>query len=230
MNSKTGQLESLLGYSFTNSLLLDRALTHSSAANERNIPPRQDNEQLEFLGDSIIGFMISEYLYQKFPHLSEGALSKIRAHLVSSANLFKIANRLELGEFLLLGRGEEKTGGRKKQALIVDAFEALVAAIYLDSGLDTIRRFIISSFQRDFEAVETGNFYPMDFKSQLQEKLQAMRLPPAEYSIVSATGPDHKKQFSVDLRIKGQRFSEGHGETKKRAEQEAARKALKVFS
>src|SRR2546426_8202732 len=212
MSHRKRELESIFGYSFQSQALLDRALTHSSAANERSAATREDNEQLEFLGDSIIGFFISDYLYQKFSQLSEGDLSKIRAHLVSSANLFKIASQLQLGEFLHLGKGEEKTGGRKKQALLVDAFEALVAAIYLDGGLGPAREFVLSSFRQDFQAIEAGNFYHIDFKSQLQERLQALHFPPAEYSVVGASGPDHKKQFSVELKIKGKKLSEGHGE------------------
>jgi ribonuclease III len=227
MNRNPSKLERLLGYCFNDAILLERALTHSSAANERSTTLHLSNEQLEFLGDSIIGFLVSDYLYQKLHHLSEGELSKIRAHLVSSANFFKIASQLELGEFLHLGKGEEKTGGRKKQALLVDGFEALVAAIYLDGGLGSAREFVLSSFRQDFQAIEAGNFYHMDFKSQLQERLQALHFPPAEYSIVSASGPDHKKQFSVELKIKGKKLSEGCGETKKGAEQEAARLALK---
>ena len=226
MSHRKRELESIFGYSFQSQALLDRALTHSSAANERSAATREDNEQLEFLGDSIIGFFISDYLYQKFSQLSEGDLSKIRAHLVSSANLFKIASQLQLGEFLHLGKGEEKTGGRKKQALLVDAFEALVAAIYLDGGLKEARQFVLSSFQKDFERIGTGSFYLKDFKSQLQERLQALRLQPAEYSIVSESGPDHRKQFFVELRIRGKKLSDGQGETKKSAEQEAARLAL----
>ena len=226
MSHRKRELESIFGYSFQSQALLDRALTHSSAANERSTTTREDNEQLEFLGDSIIGFFISDYLYQKFSQLSEGDLSKIRAHLVSSANLFKIASQLQLGEFLHLGKGEEKTGGRKKQALLVDAFEALVAAIYLDGGLKEARQFVLSSFQNDLERIGTGSFYLKDFKSQLQERLQALRLQPAEYSIVSESGPDHRKQFFVELRIRGKKLSDGQGETKKSAEQEAARLAL----
>jgi ribonuclease-3 len=227
VNRHPSKLEYLLGYCFHDANLLERALTHSSAANERGTTLHLSNEQLEFLGDSIIGFLVSDYLYQKLPRLSEGELSKIRAHLVSSANFFKIASRLELGEFLHLGKGEEKTGGRKKQALLADGFEALVAAIYLDGGLDSARQFVLRSFQQDFRSIEAGNFYHTDFKSQLQERLQALHLPPAEYSVIGASGPDHKKQFSVELKIKGKKLSEGQGETKKGAEQEAARLALK---
>jgi ribonuclease-3 len=225
MNPDLSKLENIIGYSFGSKALLDRALTHSSAANERH-SACGNNQQLEFLGDSVIGFLISDYLYQKFHHLSEGELSKLRAHLVSSANFFKIASRLELGEFLHLGKGEEKTGGRKKPTLLVDAFEALVGAIYLDGGLDAARSLVLNSFRTDFQAIEAGYFHHVDFKSQLQERLQALRFPPAEYAVVASSGPDHKKQFSVELKIRGKKLSEGHGDTKKGAEQEAARLAL----
>ena len=228
MSQKISKLEGALGYSFHDPALLERALTHSSAANERSSVPTQDNEQLEFLGDAIIGFFISDFLFHNFTQLREGELSKIRAHLVSSANLFRISSHLGLGEFLNLGKGEEKTGCRKKQALLVDAFEALVAAIYLDGGPQQARKFVINSFQSDFEAIGKGDFYLQDFKSQLQERLQALRLPPAEYSIIKETGPDHKKLFFVELKVKGKRLTEGHGETKKSAEQQAARLALET--
>jgi ribonuclease-3 len=226
MMKNLSELERILGYSFGKRKLLERALTHSSAANERRLTEPDDNEQLEFLGDSIIGFVISDFLFQKYTELSEGELSKVRAHLVSSANLSKLAAQLGLGNFLVLGRGEEKTGGRKKQALLADAFEAVVAAIYLDGGLPPARDFVRETFGPDLEAIESGDFRLLDFKSQLQERLQAMKFPPAEYLVIRETGPDHRKYFSVELRIKGQKMTEGHGDTKKLAEQEAARLAL----
>ncbi len=226
MTQKGSRLQDKLGYFFRHPELLERALTHRSAANERNGSFSQDNEQLEFLGDSILGFLVSDFLFQAFSSLSEGELSKTRAHLVSSANLFRIATQLELGDFLHLGKGEEKTGGRKKQALLVNAFEALVAAIYLDGGLHETTMFVKRCFHEDLEALETGTFFTRDFKSQLQERLQALRFPPAEYSVIKESGPDHKKLFSVELKVSGKKLTEGHGETKKRAEQEAARLAL----
>ena len=183
---------------------------------------------MEFLGDSIVGFFISDFLFRKHTTLSEGELSKVRAHLVSSANLSKLARQLHLGDFLLLGKGEEKTGGRKKQALLADVFEALVAAIYLDGGLAAAQNFVMRIFEPDLKTIGSGELRLRDFKSQLQERLQALRFPPAEYSIVKETGPDHRKRFSVELRIKGQRITEGQGDTKKIAEQEAARLALET--
>jgi len=231
MNRDPIKLEGILGYRFSDQTLLSRALTHSSAANERSGLLRTNNQQLEFLGDSVLGFLVSDYLYQNFCELTEGQLSKMRAHLVSSANFFKLATQLQLGEFLLLGKGEEKTGGRRKRALLAEAFEAVVAAIYLDGGLDAARQFVTKVFCQDFQAIEAGRFSHADFKSQLQERLQALHFPPAEYQLVNASGPDHKKQFAVELKIRGKKLSEGRGDTKKGAEQEAARLALdKVLS
>ena len=215
-----------MGYSFRNSDLLNGALTHSSAANERVHRTAHDNEQLEFLGDSVLGFIISDFLYRRFSKLKEGQLSKIRARLVSSASLYRIAANLELGEFLHLGKGEEKSGGRRKRALLANALEALVAAVYLDGGMDAARDLVLRVFQEDFAAIEGGNFYFNDYKSQLQERLQALHLPPAEYLVVKETGPEHQKYFSVELRVQGITLTEGHGENKKSAEQEAARLAL----
>lgn len=229
MPDRVKRVEEILGYTFRRPALLQRALTHSSAANERRLGESQDNEQLEFLGDSIIGFFASDFLFRKYSRLSEGELSKVRAHLVSSANLSKLARRLDLGEFLVLGKGEEKTGGRKKQALLADALEAIVAAIYLDGGLEAAQSFVMRIFKPDLDAVESGEFRLRDFKSQLQERLQALRFPPAEYLIVRETGPDHRKYFLVELRINGRKMTEGQGDTKKLAEQEAARRALETL-
>lgn len=218
------KLESILGYSFRRPEILERAVTHSSAANERKVS--QDNELMEFLGDSLVGFFISDFLFRKHTSLSEGELSKVRAHLVSAHNLSKLGRQLELGEFLVLGKGEEKTGGRRKQALLADAFEAMVAAIYLDGGMAAARNFLLRVFGPDLDVVASGNLQFKDFKSQLQERLQALRRPPAEYCLVKETGPDHRKVFSVELKIDGHRITEGQGNSKKLAEQEAARLAL----
>jgi ribonuclease-3 len=223
------RLEKILNYSYRRPDLLERALTHSSAANERRLAAAHDNEQLEFLGDSIVGFFISDFLFRTYTALSEGELSKVRAHLVSSANLSRLARHLGLGDFLVLGKGEEKTGGRKKQALLADAFEAIVASIYLDGGLQAAQEVLSRVFRADLKAIESGEFRPRDFKSQLQERLQALHFPPAEYFIIRETGPDHRKYFSVELRINGRKRTEGHGDTKKLAEQEAARLALEML-
>lgn len=228
MDRSPSELEARIGYYFKNRSLLARALTHSSYANEYGIV-WGDNEQLEFLGDSIIGFIISEFLLRQHPKFNEGQLSKLKAHLVSSDNLFQIATRLKLGQFLNLGKGEEKTGGRLKKALLVDASEALVAAIYLDGGVELAKEFVLRQFADDLGDIVSGHFTFKDYKSQLQEKLQSMRFPPAEYSILRELGPDHQKCFSVQLEIGGETMAEGQGETKKSAEQEAAREALEIL-
>lgn len=229
MIESAGKLQLALGYHFERPEILERALTHSSAANENRLETGRDNEQLEFLGDAIIGFFVSDFLFRNHTHLAEGELSKVRAHLVSATNFSRLARGLELGNFLVLGKGEEKTGGRKKEALLADAFEAVVAAIYLDGGLEPTREFLVRIFKSDLEAIGTATFRLKDFKSQLQERLQALRFPPGEYRIVRETGPDHRKHFSVELRINGERMAEGHGDTKKVAEQEAARLALETL-
>jgi ribonuclease-3 len=220
------RFQQVIGYAFQQPVLLERALTHSSAANENVNEAASDNEQLEFLGDSVLGFLISDFLFHRFGHLSEGELSKVRACLVSSTNLLRIADHLQLGEYLLLGKGEEKSGGRKKQALLVNALEAVVAAVYLDGGITRAREFAARCFDRDFDAIEDGRFDLRDFKSQLQEKLQGLHLPPAEYHVIRESGPDHRKHFSVELRLQGKKVAVGHGDTKKSAEQEAAKLAL----
>lgn len=229
MTDNLRKLETILDYSFRRMEILERAVTHSSAANERKLSTSHDNEQMEFLGDSLVGFFISDFLFREHTALTEGELSKVRAHLVSAANLSKLGRQLELGEFLVLGRGEEKTGGRRKQALLADVFEALVAAIYLDGGLEPARAFLLRVFKPDLDVVASGSLQFKDFKSQLQERLQALRYPPAEYCLVKETGPDHRKIFSVELKINGQCMAEGQGDSKKRAEQEAARLALDVL-
>ena len=227
MGKELAELEARIHYDFKNRALLVRALTHSSYANEYPVEWK-DNEQFEFLGDSILGFVISQYLFRHHPHFTEGQLSKLKAHLVSSSSLFRVASRLELGQFLNLGKGEEKTGGRGKQALLVNACEALVAAIFLDGGMKAARKFLLNQFAEDLRDIVSGRFTFSDYKSRLQEKLQSLHRERAEYSVIDEFGPDHRKRFSVRLTIGGEPTSEGQGETKKRAEQEAARLALEV--
>jgi len=181
------------------------------------------NEQMEFLGDSILGFIVSEALVNRFPQEREGRLSKLKAHVVSAAHLHPVAERLGIGRYLLLGRGEELTGGRAKRALLVDTLEALVAALYRDGGIqaagDFVRRWVLEPI--DWEQPETG-----DFKSALQELLQERHGPPPRYRVVRERGPEHKKVFTVELRIGNEVVSQGEGESKKAAEQGAAQTAL----
>ncbi len=218
-------LEERIEYAFKDRSLLVRALTHGSYANE--CPLEQgDNEQLEFLGDSIIGFVVGEYLLVNHPDFSEGRLSKLRAQLVSSGSLFRSASALQLGQFLRLGKGAEKSGGRKKKAVLVDATEALVAALYLDGGMDAARRFVLRQLEEDFEDIRSGRFVSCDYKSRLQEKLQSLREKPPVYSVIDESGPGHQRKFSVRLTIGGEPTAQGQGATKKSAEQDAARQAL----
>lgn len=226
----TKSLEEEIGYRFRNHDLFLRALTHKSRIYEKN-PPGQgqnDNEQLEFLGDSILGFIISEYLTRKFPGHPEGRLSKMKAHLVSANRLFEVAQAINLGEHLLLGRGEEMSGGREKRALLADAVEALIAAIYLDSGIEEARRFIEDHVPTDLD--EDGDMAVSDYKSALQETAQALKLPQPKYAILSEDGPEHAKMFTVEVRVGQNWVSRAQGNSKKSAGQKAAQQVLQQLS
>src|SRR5580704_16527847 len=211
------QVDQALGYSFGDAALAQRALCHRSAV--------ADNEQLEYLGDAVLGMLVSEYLVRTFPHWSEGQLSKSRASLVNAASLCAAAKRLGLGEHMLLGRGEEKTGGREKPALLADAFEAVLAAIYLEGGLgparELLKKTVFLLVQEDGERI-----WESDRKSALQEFLQGKGEPPAEYRLAGETGPDHQKTFLVEAWVKGECLAQAQGSTKKEAEQKAAKSAL----
>ncbi len=220
------QLEAEIGYEFRNRDLLRRAVTHRSYANEQPDPRPMHNEALEFLGDAVLEFLISAWLLEKFPNDTEGTLSKMRAYAVSAVNLQKHAARLNLGEYLLLNRGEEKTGGRNKMALQVDAYEALIAAIYLDSGIRNARKFVRQEFASTFAEFDPENMTSMDYKTALQERLQSMGMPTPQYAIVESLGPDHRRVFQIELRVGGKCLSTGEGTTIKGAHQNAARAAL----
>jgi len=219
-------LESEIGYRFKNRDLLRRAVTHRSYANEQPDPRPMHNEALEFLGDAVLEFLISAWLLEKFPNHTEGTLSKMRAYAVSAANLKEHAARHNLGEFLLLNRGEEKTGGRNKAALQVDAYEALIAAIYLDSGITNARKFVRREFAATFREFDPDNLTSMDYKTALQERLQSIGLQAPKYAIVESQGPDHRRVFQIELRVNGRCFATGEGTTIKGAHQNAARAAL----
>jgi ribonuclease III len=218
-------LEFELGYKFTNSDLLRQALTHSSHANEQNAG-QGDNEQLEFLGDAVLGFLVSDFLFRAHPSLTEGQLSKLKGFFVSSANLVKYAEHIDLGAYLQLGKGEEKTGGRTKQALLVDAFEATLGAIYLDGGLEQARRLMLRFFEPQIGVIQESERQLTDFKTELQEQLQARHRSRADYLVTSEEGPDHQKLFTVEVVVEGETLARGLGLTKKAAEQAAAREAL----
>jgi ribonuclease III len=220
-------LESAVGHRFQKRDLLQRALTHSSHFPEvSDSRSRGDNEQLEFLGDAVLGLIASEYLIERFPDWSEGQLSKGRAQLVRGDSLQAAARRLDVGDYLRLGRGEEKTFGREKPGLLADAFEAIVAALFLDAGLDTTRKFLRRIL---FDPVlEQGLelLRQTDHKSGLQEYLQARGRAPANYRVASESGPDHQKSFVIEVLIDGRVVGTAGGRSKKEAEQSAARLAL----
>lgn len=229
------RLQERLGYVFRDAGLLVTALTHSSAVPELRADAEnnsaqgteiRDNERLEFLGDAVLDLLASEYLVAKFPEWSEGQLSRSRAYLVNAQALVEAARRLGIGEFLRLGRGEEKTGGRDKAAIVADALEAVVAAIFLDSGLESARELLHRVL---FEQALKGtgeHIADSDRKSALQEFLQGRGSPPAEYRLAREEGPDHQKQFHIEVWSLGECLASGGGSTKKEAEQKAARGAL----
>src|SRR5712692_11850854 len=234
MTNSDEQLEQRLNYKFRNPPLLQRALTHSSAIPELRMAqdgrgieePAQDNERLEFLGDAVLDLLASEYLLTTFPDWTEGQLSKSRARVVNAQALESAARRLNLGEYLRLGRGEEKTGGREKPTLLADAFEAVVAAIYLDSGLASTREMLGRTLFENALVEGGDSIGDGDKKSALQEFLQGRGRPPADYRLAREEGPDHQKQFHIEVWSLGECLASGAAGTKKEAEQKAARAAL----
>lgn len=219
------ELEQQLGYSFKDRNLLLQSLTHKSSTNERGKGAVSDNERLEFLGDAVLAFVISSKLLERFPDSREGELSRIRALLVDEEALASLAQRLRLGEYLILGRGEEMTGGRGKKSLLADAFEALLAALYLDGGIQTavsvVDRLIVPLM--DQTGLKTGR---KDCKTELQELAQSLRGTAPEYRLKGSSGPDHDRRFVVEVTIGTQVLGLGEGRSKKEAEQAAAREAL----
>jgi ribonuclease-3 len=219
-------LQRAIQYRFRDRGLLEHAMTHTSRANEDVSGGVHDNESMEFLGDAVLGFVIADMLFRDFPAFDEGQKSKIKAALVSTSTLAKQAERLDLGEHLLLGRGEEKTGGRRKQALLADGYEALIAAIYLDGGIDQARMFITREFAPLVRDIRAHGAAGQDYKSALQELLQARDLPLPDYRLIGTVGPDHQKRFQVEVVVNGESLGQAMGPSKKDAEQEAARAAL----
>lgn len=235
-------LEAGLGYHFRQRGIIEQAVTHSSQAREQESQQAgeskykvSDNEQLEFLGDAVLSLVTSEELFRRFPQFREGELSKLRAHLVSERHLIQVAQRLELGHYLRLGRGEEKSGGRGKTALLVDALEAILAAIYLDGGFEVAREFVLRNIVGpELERMERqGGALPLtDFKSALQEAVQGLGLPQPAYVLVEEAGPEHSKTFTVEARLNMKNSKDpefvgrAQGSTKKTAEQDAARQLL----
>jgi ribonuclease III len=223
-------LQQVIGYRFRDRGLIEHAMTHTSRANEDVSGGVLDNESLEFLGDAVLGFVIADVLFREFPDFDEGEKSKTKAALVSTATLARQAERLGLGDHLLLGRGEEKTGGRHKQALLADSYEALLAAIYLDGGIDQARAFVRREFEGLINEVRQRGVAGDDFKSALQEHLQSQDRPLPEYRLTGTHGPDHRKRFEVTVFVSGQAVAVAGGLSKKEAEQEAARLALQKLT
>jgi ribonuclease III len=225
--SEIAELEVVLGHVFRDPRFLLQALMHSSRLPERAADdPLESNEKLEFLGDAVLELLVSEELVRAFPTWSEGQLSKSRARLVNATALSLAAQRLGLGHHLRLGRGEEKTGGRLKPALQADAYEAVIAAIYLDAGLEAARGFVLKSLVEGALAAEAERLGRTDHKSVLQELLQSRGVGPCRYHVIDESGPDHEKTFRVEIRIPGEITAVGTGKTKKEAEQSAATAAL----
>jgi ribonuclease-3 len=227
-------LEAGLGFRFKDRELLIRALTHKSRVNEKPVVQEErpsDNEQLEFLGDAILGFAVSENLVRAYPSAPEGRLSKMKAQLVSATRLYQVAAALSLGNHLLLGRGEEMSGGREKKALLANAVEALIAAIYLDGGLNAAVGFIERHIVGSAGPLEDREGMPSsDYKSALQEMAQSLRLPQPRYAIVRENGPEHAKTFTVEVHVGREWVGQAQGSTKKSAGQKAAQILLRQLA
>ena len=223
MNIKLEEFQEIIGYKFNNKSLLKQALVHSSYANEKGIGKKGSNERLEFLGDAVLELVSSEFLYAKYKDKSEGELSKLRASFVCEAALNFCSKQIRLGEFVLLGKGEETTGGRERPSIISDCFEALIGAIYLDGGFANAKEVILKFILNGYE----NKVFFYDSKTILQEVVQSQDSRPVEYDLLSEEGPDHLKKFIVAVKINGERVGVGEGVSKKSAEQAAAYEALK---
>ena len=221
------ELEKAIGYEFRNITLLQNALSHSSYANERWHDSLKSNERLEFLGDSILGMTVADYLYRNFPDRPEGELTRMRADMVCERTLAAVADRIGLGQHLLLGHGEEQGGGRSRPSILADAVESIIAACYLDGGFESAANFIRTFILCDVPVKQLHN---VDYKTTLQELVQQKKNQVLTYAMVGESGPDHDKQFLVEVSLNGTVVGEGTGRSKKKAEQDAARAAIeKLF-
>jgi ribonuclease-3 len=220
-------LSERIGHVFRDATLLERALTHRSFSNEQRDLRSPNNERLEFLGDTVLGFLIGDLIYRVFPNLQEGALSKIKAHLVSATTLATKARDLGLGRYLRMGAGEARSGGSDKLSLLADAFEAIVAAVYLDGGLPAAEGLVRRVFTPDVAGIDVGDLSFHDYKTALQETAQSLGLPLPEYRVVDEYGPDHEKSFVVEVYWDGDSFALGKGSSKREAQRKAAKEALR---
>ncbi len=221
------KLEQAIGYTFQDISLLQNALAHSSYANERWHNSLKSNERLEFLGDSVLGMLVADYLYRSFPDRPEGELTRMRADMVCEKTLAVVARRLDLGEHLLLGKGEEQGGGRTRESILADAVESVIAACYLDGGMDAAKAFVEKFILVNVPLRKLNN---ADYKTALQELVQQKKNQTITYRLAGESGPDHDKQFVVELTLNGELFGIGEGSSKKRAEQDAARQALEKLT
>ena len=219
-------LEKAIGYRFRNISLLQNALAHSSYANERWHDSLMSNERLEFLGDSILGMTVAEHLYCNFPDRPEGELTRMRADMVCETTLATVANRIGLGQHLLLGHGEEQGGGRERASILADAVESVIAACYLDGGMEPAKEFIKTFILCD---VPVAKLHNVDHKTTLQELVQRKKNQTLSYALIGESGPDHDKQFVVEVSLNGKPVGKGTGRSKKKAEQDAARVAIEVL-
>ncbi len=215
------QLETIIGYTFKDPILLETALTHTSFANESKTPVHH-NERLEFLGDSVLSIVVADYLFHHWKNRPEGDLTRARASLVCESALFEFAKEIDLGKYLRLGKGEERGGGRQRPSVVSDAFEALIAALYLDGGMETARNFILPF-------ITEGKTAGPDYKTRLQEVVQQNPEEILRYEVLSETGPDHAKHFEMAVYLNSNQIGRGSGHSKKAAEQEAARQALRLM-
>lgn len=226
MSADLEKLQNKIDYHFSDDSLLFQALTHSSYAYEAG-GETADNEVLEFLGDSVLGFIIADYLYRNYPQLNEGEMSKLKSAAASTGTLVVFAQKIPLSKYIRLGKGEIKSGGRKKKTILAGAFEALLAALYLDGGIKTVSRFLLEYLNVFFKKIDMNHFFINNYKSALQEHLQKENYPAPVYQAVTTKGPDHKKQFLVEVSSQDQVLAKAKGISKKEAEQKAAQKAMK---
>jgi len=220
------EFERIIRYEFKDKHLLMESLSHSSYANEKK-KTRNSNERLEFLGDSVLSIIVSQYLFEHFSHLPEGELTKIRASLVCEKSLFEFAKQIKLGDYIMLGKGEEHTGGRERPSILADAFEAVIAAIYLDGGLEAARKHVLRFIPDDIGDKSSVSF--SDYKTILQEVVQKNPEEKVEYILAAQTGPDHNKAFKIHVCLNSNVIGTGFGKSKKEAEQMAAKEALELM-
>lgn len=224
--TKFKELQSYLTYNFQDEEILKTALTHSSYVNENKLKAIDSNERLEFLGDAILGLVVSEHLFHKYPLYPEGKLTKLRAKIVCEQSLAYVAKRFKIGEYLLLGKGEEATGGRNRDSILADTMEAIIGAVYLDSDYEKVKEVLIEKFTRDIEKAASEGILFMDYKTELQEKIQKNGNSKIEYIVSREEGPDHGKIFYINVYVDDDKSGGGKGKNKKEAEQHAAKDAL----